>query len=81
MKFHFHLKLYNSNIFGIRKNINSENDNEDARENITAYKINAKTKNIEILERYPDKEAQLYYTLIRVRKENIRIDKRLSEYR
>ena len=62
-----------SNIYGIKKNFDSEIDSEDAYENIIAHKINAQIKNIEILERYPDREAQLYFTLIRIKKEEIKI--------
>ena len=40
---------------GIKKSFDSENDNEDERENIMAYKLNAQMSNIEILERYPDR--------------------------
>ena len=64
-----------SNIYGIKRNYDSENDNDDEHENITAYKLNAKMSNVEILKRYPDKDGQLYYTLIRIKKENIKIIK------
>ena len=62
-----------SDIYGIKKNIDSENDKEDEHENITGYKLNATMNNIEIMERFPVMEDKLYYTLIRVKEENVKI--------
>jgi len=60
-------------INGITKVIDSENDLDDSYERVSAHKLNTKMSNIEVLERYPDREAQLYFTLIRAKKENIKI--------
>ena len=60
-----------SNIYGAKTMAYSEKESDDEYENITAYKLNARIKNIEIIERYPNKSEQLYFTLIRVKKGNI----------
>lgn len=62
-----------SDIYGVRNIVDSQNDADDEYEKIIAYKLNAKMNNIEVVERFPDRNAQLYFTLIRVKKENIKI--------
>lgn len=60
-------------VGGITKIVDSERDSEDSYEKVTAHKLNAKMSNIEVMERYPSREQKLYYTLIRVKEENVKI--------
>jgi len=65
--------LVQTNILLFRSKVSKSNSNgKNSFDDIIAYKLNYSIKNIQIMERYPDEKDNVYYVLVRIKKDDLK---------